>query len=78
MSYDVLYLCDQKKVCSISDACGKRDGCIYTIDPKHTKNGPVTDQKDLNDRFEHIKMGGIEFWREKTSKKNTLKGVMPK
>lgn len=69
MEYRVLYLCDQEKDCNISYLCGHidedGDGCMYTVDPKHAKNGPVKDQDDLDERFEHVKIGNIEFWREK-------------
>ena len=73
MEYAILYLCDQKKDCNISDLCGRIDedgnGCMYTVDPKHAKNGPVANAVELlmdpEERFEYVKMGNIEFWREK-------------
>lgn len=71
MKPNILYLCDRKKKCNVSEMCGHADeygnGCIYTIDPEHAKNGPVKNQRELDERFDHYIFGRFSYWMERNN-----------
>lgn len=49
---DIAYICDRRKSCRFSIACGKP--CTHTFDPEHAANGPTKDPVNDN-RFRELK-----------------------